>query len=356
MNQPPPEFQPTAPVLSSEIMQLSPAQFTLNHHRIKQILTTSLHKIKNNPVSIEVRQYLLHGVDLISWKDHEIRASSSIGIIDGNIELVQPQTPSIHSSQSSSLLEEDPTKSPQCKKHKVFHKLPNIHRFMQRGVTIHKNSELPTPTDPTFHQDNSNHPMIPPTINPQILLKSTSPDDPAPQVIPNPLQQLKRKGHQIIFPVLLPKKITTLRLYPIPIPLNNTHISTQKNYSHASTPSQAPTPGLQTANQPSDLEAHSPEIATPPVPNSTSQSSPQQSSNFSIFFEEFYPQFYNIFDMFGQGRPTQVKYQKKFEAIESLVLWRLKNLGSEKASKGNFDFKQCSSSYTKWIYELSENS
>ncbi|MBW0541265.1 hypothetical protein O181_080980 [Austropuccinia psidii MF-1] len=65
---------------------------------------------------------------------------------------------------------------------------------------------------------------------------------------------------------------------------DNTHIN-----SHPSTPSQAPTPGLIMANQLSDLKAQppaiwiqTPEIATPPVTNLTSKSSPQQSSEYSI--------------------------------------------------------------------------
>ncbi|MBW0521654.1 hypothetical protein O181_061369 [Austropuccinia psidii MF-1] len=72
-------------------------------------------------------------------------------------------------------------------------------------------------------------------------------------------------------------------------------------------------------------------------------------NHFSIFTDEFQSKFYELFKTFTHGRPTQSKYQTTFEAIDSLVSWRHQNLGSEQPAKGNFNFKQCSSSCAPFL-------
>ncbi|MBW0580322.1 hypothetical protein O181_120037 [Austropuccinia psidii MF-1] len=118
----------------------------------------------------------------------------------------------------------------------------------------------------------------------------------------------------------------------------------------------APTPGLNNFNQEVDFQTQNPPTFEETQQSAISQPASPPNFEFSIFSNEFCPQFYKIFQMFNSGQPTQAKYQTTFEAINSLVEWRLQSLGFEKPAQGNFDFNQCSSSYTKWIDELSDHS
>ncbi|MBW0525017.1 hypothetical protein O181_064732 [Austropuccinia psidii MF-1] len=126
--------------------------------------------------------------------------------------------------------------------------------------------------------------------------------------------------------------------------------------SNSSPPLHAPTPGLNNLNQEVDFQTRNPPTLEETEQSPISQPASTPNGEFSIFSNEFCPQFYKMFQMFNSGQPTQSKYQTTFEAINSLVKWRLQYLGCEKPAQGNFDFNQCSSSYTKWINKLSDHS
>ncbi|MBW0587499.1 hypothetical protein O181_127214 [Austropuccinia psidii MF-1] len=132
--------------------------------------------------------------------------------------------------------------------------------------------------------------------------------------------------------------------------------------SNPYTPFHAPTPGIRDPSNhlshvgpfpPVFHEPHQnpPSSLMPPYPQPLDSPNDQ----FSILTDEFQLKFYEIFKTFTHGRPTQAKYQATFEGIDSLVSWRHQNLGSEQPAKGNFNFKQCSSSYSKWIDKLFNN-
>ncbi|MBW0493952.1 hypothetical protein O181_033667 [Austropuccinia psidii MF-1] len=122
--------------------------------------------------------------------------------------------------------------------------------------------------------------------------------------------------------------------------------------SNLSTPSHAPTPRIR---DPSNHLSHvgpSPSILHEPhqnPPESQPLDSPNDQS--TMFPDEFQSKFSEIFKTF-----TQAKYQTTFEAIDSLFSWCHQNLGSKQPAKGNFNFKQCPSSYSKEIDKLCNNS
>ncbi|MBW0561813.1 hypothetical protein O181_101528 [Austropuccinia psidii MF-1] len=145
--------------------------------------------------------------------------------------------------------------------------------------------------------------------------------------------------------------------------LKNPENNLLSSQSNPSTPSHAPTPGIRKPSNhlshvgPSPPTLHEPH-QNPPSSLMPAESQPLDSPNdqFSIFTDEFQSKFYELFKTFTHGRPTQAKNQTTFEAIDSLVSWRHQNSGSEEPEKGNFNLKQCSSSYSKWIDELCDNS
>ncbi|MBW0521157.1 hypothetical protein O181_060872 [Austropuccinia psidii MF-1] len=140
MNNPPIQVQSISPILSSELTCLSCEAFSLNHHRIKKILNNALSEAKKNPVSIEIKYYLKKGLTLISQKEHVLSSSQAIGLIDGNVEAIEREVPSIFSSQS---LEEVVPDGNHKKKRKIQNKPPpNICRFMQQTVTFNNTKEV----------------------------------------------------------------------------------------------------------------------------------------------------------------------------------------------------------------------
>ncbi|MBW0570565.1 hypothetical protein O181_110280 [Austropuccinia psidii MF-1] len=137
----------------------------------------------------------------------------------------------------------------------------------------------------------------------------------------------------------------------------NTKKNLLTSQSNPSKPSHAPTPGIR---DPSNYLSHV--GPSTPILHETHQNPPSSqpldspNDQFSIFTDEFQSKFYELFKTFTHGRPTQAKYQTTLEAIYSLVSWRHQNLSSKQPAKGNFNFKHCSSSYSKCIDELCNNS
>ncbi|MBW0537908.1 hypothetical protein O181_077623 [Austropuccinia psidii MF-1] len=132
--------------------------------------------------------------------------------------------------------------------------------------------------------------------------------------------------------------------------------------SNPSTPSHSPTPGIRDLSNHLSHVGPSPPVLNEPHQNPPSSLMPPEShpldspdDQFSIFTHEFQSKFYELFKTLNHGHPTQAKYQTTFEAIDSLVSWSHQNLGSEQPENGNFNFKQCSSSYSKWIDKLYDN-
>ncbi|MBW0568419.1 hypothetical protein O181_108134 [Austropuccinia psidii MF-1] len=142
MNNPLTQLQSISPILSSELTCLSREEFSDNHHRFKKILNNALYEAEKNPVSIEIKDYLKKGLPLISQKEHEFSSSQAIGLIDGNVEAIEREVPSIGSSQSSLLEEVVPYRNHK-KKQKIQNKpLPNICRFMQQTFTFNNTQEV----------------------------------------------------------------------------------------------------------------------------------------------------------------------------------------------------------------------
>ncbi|MBW0569234.1 hypothetical protein O181_108949 [Austropuccinia psidii MF-1] len=150
--------------------------------------------------------------------------------------------------------------------------------------------------------------------------------------------------------------------------LSASHFENPKNnlptsQSNPYTPSHAPTPGIRDpSNHPSHV-GPSPPILHEPHQNLPSslmppESQPHDSPNdqFSIFTDEFQSKFDELLKTFTHGRPNQAKYQTTFEEIDSLVSWCHQNLGSKQPANGSFNFKQCSSSYSKWIDKICNDS
>ncbi|MBW0547960.1 hypothetical protein O181_087675 [Austropuccinia psidii MF-1] len=183
MNNPPTQVHSISPILSSELTRLSHEEFSLNHHHIKKILNNSLSEAEKNPVSIEIKDYLKKGLTLISQKDMviiilhvcpqfcinfisllvELSSSQSIGFIDGNVELIEREVPSIRSSQSFFLEEVVPDRNHKKKTKIQNQPPPNICRFMQQAVTFNNNQEVVSmnmsSTTSTLH-NNSTPPIV----------------------------------------------------------------------------------------------------------------------------------------------------------------------------------------------------
>ncbi|MBW0537324.1 hypothetical protein O181_077039 [Austropuccinia psidii MF-1] len=142
MNNPPTQVHSISPILSSELTRLSREEFSLNHHRIKKILNNALSEAEKNPVSIEIKDYLKKGLTLISQKEHELSSSQAIGLIDGNVKVIEREVPSICSSKSSSLQEGIPDGNYK-KRRKIQNKPPpNICWFMRQTVTFNNTQEV----------------------------------------------------------------------------------------------------------------------------------------------------------------------------------------------------------------------
>ncbi|MBW0535902.1 hypothetical protein O181_075617, partial [Austropuccinia psidii MF-1] len=369
MNNPPTQVQSISPILSSELTCLSCEKFSLNHHHIKKILNNALSEAENNPVLIEIQDYLKKGLTLISQKEHELSSSQVIGLIDGNVEVIEREVPSIRSSQSSSLEEVFPDGNHK-KKQKIQKKPPQTicSRFSQcKSPHFDNDHSFEIPANSIPNSPAQVHPLTPTNeiiqeeLHVSIAENNSSPD--VPSQIPLSLTSSINAPtpHVVSSPMHINhvKSFHTLSASHFENPDKNLLTS----QSNPSTPSHAPTPGIR---DPSNHLSHVgpyPPVLNEPHQNSPSslmppESHPLDSPNhkFSIFTDEFQSKFYELFKTFTHGCPTQAKYQTTFEAIDSLVSWRHQNLGSEQPANGNFNFKQCSSSYSKWIDQLCDNS
>ncbi|MBW0492115.1 hypothetical protein O181_031830 [Austropuccinia psidii MF-1] len=214
----------------------------------------------------------------------------------------------------------------------------NIHQISP-PVDLHNVHPL-TPTNDIIQEElhvsiaeNNSSPNVPS----QIPSNTTTPiNATTPHVVSSPMQINHVKSSH------------TLSALHFENPENNLLTS----QSNPSTPSHAPTPGIR---DPSNHLSHV--GPSPPVLHEPHQN-PLDSPNdqFSIFTDKFQSKFYELFKTFTHGHLTQAKYQTTFEAIDSLVSWHHQNLGSKQPEKGNFNFKQCSSSYRKWIDMFCDNS
>ncbi|MBW0460893.1 hypothetical protein O181_000608 [Austropuccinia psidii MF-1] len=419
MNNPPTQVQSISPTLPSELTCLSCEEFSLNHHHIKKIFNNSLSESESNPVSIEIKNYLKKGLTSVSQKEHELSSSQAIGLIDGNVEVTEREVASIFSAQSSLLEEVVPDRNHKKKPKIQNKPPPNICSFMQKTVNFNNTQEVVSMnmsstkstlcTNPTPPQSNdlpyslpstivkppvpSNFPLetttTPPIITEEEIPNPSIPKHP-PNVTPADLYKMNlliltmtnlSKYQPVAYTILqlspnVPSNATTPHVVLSPMQINLAksshtlsapHFYNPKNnllpsQSNPPTPSNAPTPGIR--DQSNNLSPLGP---SPPIFHETHQnppsslippeSQPLESPNdqLSIFTDEFQSKYFELFKTFTHGGPTQAKYQKTFEAIDSLVSWRHQNLGSKQPAKGKFNFKQCSSSYTKWIDKLCDN-
>ncbi|MBW0484951.1 hypothetical protein O181_024666 [Austropuccinia psidii MF-1] len=183
------------------------------------------------------------------------------------------------------------------------------------------------------------------SLNPQLLLQAHPNDIPSPDTPRHPSRSMSPHDTSIELPHPSCDDVTPKTLKP-----------PHSNKSNSSTPLHLQTPCLNHTLQQADCEIQTPPVLVEDEQAPTSQ--PTSTPNFecSIFSNPFCSQFYNIFQIFNSGRPTQAKYQMNFEAISSLIKWHLQALVGEKPAQGHFDINQCPSSYTQWIKELSDHS
>ncbi|MBW0545158.1 hypothetical protein O181_084873, partial [Austropuccinia psidii MF-1] len=219
MNNPPTQVQSISPILSSEKTCLSLEEFSLNHHGIKKILNNALSEAEKNPVSIEIKDYLKKGLTFISQKEHELSSSQAIGLIDGNVEVIERDVPSICSSQSS-LLEEVVPDGNHKKKSKIQNKPPpNIRCFMQQSVTINNTQQVVS--------------MIPPTNTPFFPIVSSPPQCSNPQLLlqahPNDLPSHDTPCHSPTLMVFHQYSLRKNKLIKRTYPIQKAHVTTLLN-------------------------------------------------------------------------------------------------------------------------------
>ncbi|MBW0511633.1 hypothetical protein O181_051348 [Austropuccinia psidii MF-1] len=93
-----------------------------------------------------------------------------------------------------------------------------------------------------------------------------------------------------------------------PPPPSCDDVPPQSLESNSSPPSHAPTPGLNNLNQEFDFQTQNPPTLEETQQSPISQPASPPNVEFSIFSNEFCPQFFKIFQMFNSGQLTQAKY------------------------------------------------